>query len=596
MVPIAVVHDIVAADTSSLNSLAIEYPKLPRAEECDEKRDRTSSCLLRRIRKPSRESHRKRRPSDGASVMRVFGDERQDESGYDDNDDNDDNEDNEDETKEPMDIPEPIQTPPPSLTNNASLLRSSTSSASPTPRLSQPMGNMQQPPPPAAPAPLHLAKPVIPKTPSKVPLEPPRPADVVNPIELPPGNSLSQSSQTTVVASSTLSASRSQSTTSSTTIKWALPALTAMITLPIPALAADGIKEGEVLPTGAPIATGPNNPGFAVPPASPTNVLPMTGSNGSPGDDNNEQNDSPTGKTLIVVGSIGGVIILALLGWLVWRLFKRRRRGIANTRDQPPLPPFPTDTPSATRRRLVTKTLSRIPILKEHIDGTDSGWTNLDHPYVGSSNKTTAGAPAASSSSSSTGGAQQQPGLAPTIVVHTEIVRKSFHATQQQTREHARVPKQQAVSSTEAQHRNAPDPRTQPRKSCPSDNSSLSSGFGDGQFMMNNNNNYSNYNYHHNSNHMNSTYQTNNPAAVVTTINAPSFPATQRDSASIRSQRRRRRDTVCTEASEDWPPRFRTVNSWVKQQSSRVVRAKQRAESPSAPGAITPTVPKVPPE
>ncbi len=37
------------------------------------------------------------------------------------------------------------------------------------------------------------------------------------------------------------------------------------------------------------------------------------------------------------------------------------------------------------------------------------------------------------------------------------------------------------------------------------------------------------------------------------------------------------RDTVYTEASEDSPPRFRTVNSWVYQQTGRVQRAEQRS-------------------
>jgi hypothetical protein len=39
---------------------------------------------------------------------------------------------------------------------------------------------------------------------------------------------------------------------------------------------------------------------------------------------------------------------------------------------------------------------------------------------------------------------------------------------------------------------------------------------------------------------------------------------------------RSNRDTVYTEASEDSPPRFRTVTSWVNQQTGRVKRAQQR--------------------
>ncbi|KAF9877936.1 hypothetical protein CkaCkLH20_04512 [Colletotrichum karsti] len=48
------------------------------------------------------------------------------------------------------------------------------------------------------------------------------------------------------------------------------------------------------------------------------------------------------------------------------------------------------------------------------------------------------------------------------------------------------------------------------------------------------------------------------------------------------------RDTVYTETSEDLPPRFRTVNSWVNQQTGRVKRAQTRPETdedvPPVPG------------
>ncbi|KAF1739742.1 hypothetical protein CRV24_001678 [Beauveria bassiana] len=57
-----------------------------------------------------------------------------------------------------------------------------------------------------------------------------------------------------------------------------------------------------------------------------------------------------------------------------------------------------------------------------------------------------------------------------------------------------------------------------------------------------------------------------------------------------------RRDTVFTEASEDSPPRFRTVNSWVRQQSGRVKRAKQREQDAADESGTPPPVPAIPPE
>lgn len=57
------------------------------------------------------------------------------------------------------------------------------------------------------------------------------------------------------------------------------------------------------------------------------------------------------------------------------------------------------------------------------------------------------------------------------------------------------------------------------------------------------------------------------------------------------SQEPGKRDTIYTQASEDQPPRFRSVNSWVDQQTGRIKRAQQRQPSaappvPNAPGVV----------
>jgi len=57
------------------------------------------------------------------------------------------------------------------------------------------------------------------------------------------------------------------------------------------------------------------------------------------------------------------------------------------------------------------------------------------------------------------------------------------------------------------------------------------------------------------------------------------------------SQETGKRDTVYTQASEDMPPRFRTVNSWVDQQTGRIKRAQQQPQSsappvPNVPGVV----------
>ncbi|KAG5949799.1 hypothetical protein E4U53_005752 [Claviceps sorghi] len=546
MVPVADLHGIALAATLLLSSaLATEHPNCTPTEQCDEEQDKKSSTLRRRNRKQSIRSNRNRRSRDV----------EESENGE-----------SEDETEEPAAISKPNQTPLPNQRNQASELPSSTSSASPTQPVSKPMGQMQQPSLPPAPAPLIPANPSSVRTPSRVPSKPARAADIVNPVQLPPENFPPSSSRTADPAHSTLLASTTWSISLSSTTGWPLPTPVAIIPMPISSLSAVGSPAD-------PVAT-PNNLGFSVTAPSPNNLLPTMRDGGLPGDDHHEQNNLPhtnAEKALIAVGSIGN--------WLVWWL-SRRRRNTANTREHPP-PPFPEDTPPANRRIFVRKTLSRIPILNKHIDGdTDSGWTNLDHSYVGPANKTAA---------SSTGGAQRHPSQAPAIVVRTEIVRKSFRAGRENSGAHPQVAEQQSVSCTEGQHSHAPGLGTQPCKPCPSDNSSLSSGFGDGQFMMNNNN------QNDSDNALDGAYRSETPAAVVTTINAPSFSAVQRDSASIRSERGFRRDTVCTEASEDLPPGFRTVHSWVRQQSSRVARAKQRARSPPASEDITSSASKMPP-
>lgn len=90
----------------------------------------------------------------------------------------------------------------------------------------------------------------------------------------------------------------------------------------------------------------------------------------------------------------------------------------------------------------------------------------------------------------------------------------------------------QSISSTEGQNNNTMPLNAYANKHS-SDISSLSSGFGDGDIII---------------------------------------PATGTYSTLAPPPRVRQRETMYTEASEDAPPRFRTVNSWVRQQAGRVKR------------------------
>ncbi|KAB5570019.1 hypothetical protein GE09DRAFT_1101418, partial [Coniochaeta sp. 2T2.1] len=108
--------------------------------------------------------------------------------------------------------------------------------------------------------------------------------------------------------------------------------------------------------------------------------------------------------------------------------------------------------------------------------------------------------------------------------------------------------------------------------------SSISSGFGDGDIIM--------------------------PDSTATPMIKPPQPATTslRQSTNLvgrfswvsSSAKSSRRDTVYTQSSEDSPPRFRSVGSWVNQQAGRVKRAQQRHGGGDGTGEDAPPLPAVP--
>lgn len=220
---------------------------------------------------------------------------------------------------------------------------------------------------------------------------------------------------------------------------------------------------------------------------------------------------------------------------------------------------MPTDKP----KLLVTNALARIPILKNRMDDRRRRWTNLEQTDLGPFSEKAYVAQAQSM-------ATQQPPLSG-VSVQTDFVRTSTHADVPQNGATLHVPKV-SISSIEPQAGSTLRSGTQLPNARMSDISSLSSGFGDGQFMIGT---------------MSSGTNSANNTASETTVKAP-LPVARRESIGALSQRR---DTVYTEASEDTPARFRSVNSWVRQQTGRVTRATQRNQASDAP-----PVPALPPE
>lgn len=80
------------------------------------------------------------------------------------------------------------------------------------------------------------------------------------------------------------------------------------------------------------------------------------------------------------------------------------------------------------------------------------------------------------------------------------------------------------------------------------------------------------------------------PAVPTPAANGPGHFSWMRSSRRLTSNTRR--ETVFTEASEDQPPRFRTVTSWVHQQTGRVRRG-QQGQKGSEPSSTAETAPGV---
>ncbi|PHH58767.1 hypothetical protein CDD81_4596 [Ophiocordyceps australis] len=260
-----------------------------------------------------------------------------------------------------------------------------------------------------------------------------------------------------------------------------------------------------------------------------------------------------TERALIAVGSVGATIIVFFVCWLVWKCVKLHKRGNESSSWRDKVPPALS---LHGIKRAMASLASRAPLLKKRFQRRN--WTNLDKPADDAFwEKRLPSSPT------------QQEELR-SIQVHTAMARQSHHGQREtlgavDNSSPSQLPYQLTMSSTQPQY--GIQGRSS-RMTSVSEMSSLSSGFGDGDIMMPSMNKGS--------------------ATTVTSVTAPA-PVAQRSSISSFFHRR---ETVYTEASEDALPRFRSINSWVRQQSGRVKRAKQREQTASD----VPPVPSMPPE
>ncbi|TWU72352.1 hypothetical protein ED733_002335 [Metarhizium rileyi] len=459
--------------------------------------------------------------------------------------------------------PAPIQTQPPVAANPAAALPSPALPASPA-LSGSPASPASPDPPHAAPPHSPQAQPPPPLT-SSVPENSQPTGGWINPAQ-PPAKAPSDTNFGSRMSLSPLIPS-STPAAEPTTTKRPLTSLTPIVTVPILPYSSDRRKGVNILPTAESVVTlstsqSPTSTTNLRSPTGSSFLLPLPDSDLTKAHRHEQEKGNVHPKVemaLISLGSIGASIIVAFIGWLIWRCH-RRRRDTSSSRSwkEPSVNNISMDRP----KLLVTNALSRVPILKDRIVGHQRGWKNLDRTDLGPFNEKGYMAQSMPTQQSN-----------PTdIHVQTGVVGSSLYPGNARYGTGFHVPKE-SISLTEPQFNNNSLPSgAQLFQKRLSDISSLSSGFGDGQFITD---------------AFNSSAYTADNTAAETTVKSP-LPVAKRGSVGHSSQRR---DTVYTEASEDMPPRFRSVNSWVRQQTGRVNRAMQRDEASDAP-----PVPSLPPE
>lgn len=261
---------------------------------------------------------------------------------------------------------------------------------------------------------------------------------------------------------------------------------------------------------------------------------------------------------LIAFGALGGLMGVLAIAWFFWRRHRKQNQdpSIKSSSDGGFAPPS-----------FGSRLLARIPFLKDRF--ASRGWFNLDQPYYKDNNnsRTSVFLEKSISVKSSSASRLDSQFFAPNQVMGVAVRVQGGDnppAVSQNIGGLGHHPVG-SISSLEPQRSNTvrngqPPFPPNPLKRA-SEISSLSSGFGDGDLLMGN--------------------------GQSTMERLPQPPPSARFAESVAS----RRDTVYTEASEDQPPRFRNVNSWVRQQTGRIKRSQARAQDDDAP-----PVPQMPSE
>ncbi|TPX10831.1 uncharacterized protein E0L32_008220 [Thyridium curvatum] len=321
--------------------------------------------------------------------------------------------------------------------------------------------------------------------------------------------------------------------------------------------------------------------------ANPTGV---TTGNQNKGTNNKGGMDPTAQHALIGAGSIGVFVLVAFLGWFVWRYLKKKRGAEGGG-------------PSSMDGPLPNRFLNKIPYFNrrvkawQNLEGSSaSGVQEVKGPFDPSRGMAATAAPgfyqpnaayAQQQYTASLPGAPQMAGA-----VARSNTTGSVYSSQRGPGADATT-RGPAMSEANGGARRSdiidsyytlPDASRDPtgsydtsRKLSNRDSqvSSLSSGFGDFDIIV----------------------PQQPPAAATAQANGAYGPPTARFSWASRNGPARR-ETVYTETSEDSPPKFRSITSWVNQQSGRVRRAAARQEEdvPPVPGMPVPGYHQMPPE
>ncbi|POR33022.1 Uncharacterized protein TPAR_06785 [Tolypocladium paradoxum] len=357
----------------------------------------------------------------------------------------------------------------------------------------------------------------------------------------------------TVIPESTTSILLTVPTTTSTSKS--LISLTPIITGPIPVLSSGARKGIEAPPTEGPVvvtkptlSTSTTTSSYSYETAKPDEVKDY------PPHAHGDLHTN-TENALIAVGSVGATIITFFVFWLAWKCFKVRGRKGSSRNWKPSISVSPLlDKP----KQLMMDLASRVPILKKRF--AKRSWSNIDKPYGDAFWEKKLPA--------SDARLEKKRGITVHTAITTIMTRSEYEEpTHASARGH--VPNQ-SISSTQPQLNQTLRSNYRAPHNRMSDISSLSSGFGDGDIII---------------------PPTNSNTTTTTTATHLAVPAPVAQRSSI-SDAFQRRDTMYTEASEDPVPRFRSINSWVQQQTGQVKRAKQREMVASD----APPVPNMPPE